>query len=307
MPPSLKQSDFFVNANILLLSRDLKLVDYADDKTRRLLEDIDERSVVVMPPSMYDELGNIIQVVENAGYTLVDLKSINLIDMEDLEAAAALMGVDHPELARPEPLVAMSFRGANSIAAIHEIMTSSYASTSLACPNNAEDVTQFSNFFLKNRPTTATFEECTCCVIKPRAITEKLVGPVIDNIASRGFVVTAIQMFRMERAAAAEFLEVYDGVVPEYKEMVNEMCSGPVIALEIRLNPSLSSEGNVVDLFRSHAGPWDENMAKEIAPESIRGMFGNLIHCTDLPKDGVVEVEYFFKILTGAHYIDGWK
>jgi hypothetical protein len=48
-------------------------------------------------------------------------------------------------------------------------------------------------------------------------------------------------------------------------------------------------------------------MAKEIAPESIRGMFGNVIHCTDLPKDGAIEVEYFFSILAGAHYIDGWK
>jgi nucleoside-diphosphate kinase len=285
----------------------LKLIDYADDATRKALEKVDERTVCVLSPALYDSMGSIIELVESAGYTLVDLKSTSLIDIEDMEAAAALMGtVGVNDLARPEPLVAMSFKGANSIAGVCKIIRSS-PYVGLGCPSNAEEMTQFANFFLMNRQTTATFEECTCCVIKPSAITGRHVGCIIESIVSRGFVVTAIQMFRLERAAAAEFLEVYDGVVPEYKEMVNEMVSGPVIALEIRMHPSTNSDDNIVDTFRYHAGPWDENMAREVAPESIRGMFGNLIHCTDLPKDGIVEVEYFFKILTNAHYIDGWK
>eukprot|EP00956_Cyclotella_meneghiniana_P032058 scaffold86357_cov74-Cyclotella_meneghiniana.AAC.4 len=296
-----------LSANILLLSRDLKLIDYADDTTRKLLEDVDERTICVLSPALYDCMGNVIDLIESAGYTLVDLKSISLLDTEDIDAAAKFMGnaIGMNDLARPEPLVAMSFRGVNAILGVGNIIDSSSFASGSVCSSNFEEVTQLANFFLKKRHT-ATFEECTCCVIKPRAIAERLVGSIIGNIVSRGFVVTAIQTFRLERAAAAEFLEVYDGVVPEYKNMVNEMCSGPVIALEIRLVPNSSDEENVVDIFRSHAGPWDENMAKEIAPETIRGMFGNVVHCTDLPKDGVVEVEYFFKILTGV-YIDGWK
>jgi hypothetical protein len=34
-------------------------------------------------------------------------------------------------------------------------------------------------------------------------------------------------------AAATEFLEVCGGVVPEYREMVDKMCSGLVVALEV--------------------------------------------------------------------------
>lgn len=297
-----------MGANILLLSRDLKLVEFADEATRRLLEDVDERTICVLSPLLYDSMGNVIELVENAGYTLVDLKSISLIDSDDVDAAATLTNINVADLSRPEPVVTMSFRGADSIAGVFKtISSSSFASMGMACSSNAEEVAQFASFFLKNRQASATFEDCTCCIIKPRAVTERMVGPIIENISSRGFAVTAIQMFRLERAAAAEFLEVYDGVVPDYKEMVNEMCSGLVIALEIRLRPGANLAENIVDAFRSHSGPWDEKMAKEIAPESIRGMFGNLIHCTDLPKDGVVEVEYFFKILAGAHYIDGWK
>lgn len=234
-----------------------------------------------------------------------------------------LQVVDINDLARPEPLVAMSFRGANSIVTIHKLLkSSSFAGMGLSVPKNADEALSFSIFFLKHRPTTATFEECTCCVIKPHAIKERLVGKIIDNIVSRGFVVSAIQMFRLERAAAAEFLEVYDSVVPEYRDMVDETCSGPVVALEIRMKPTLSNVGHdlsvderqeeVVETFRAHAGPWDVNMARELHSQTIRGMFGrdrirNVIHCTDLPKDGVIEVEYFFKIVAGAHYIDSWK
>lgn len=316
IPPSLKSTDFFVGANILLLSRDLKLIDYADPMTRKFLEDSDERTVCVLSPALYDSMGVIVKLIESAGFTLVDMKSTSLVDMEDIESAAALMqNVDFNDLARPEPLVAMSFRGANSIVVTHKIInSSSFAGIGVACPSNVEEATNFANFFLKQRPSTATLEECTCCVIKPHAITERLVGSIIDNVISHGFVVSAIQMFRLERAAAAEFLEVYDGVVPEYKDMVDEMCSGPVVAMEIRMKPieGCDSGEKVVETFRCHAGPWDVNMAKELCSKSIRALFGrdrirNAVHCTDLPKDGVIEVEYFFKILAGCHYIDGWK
>jgi|EP01082_Thalassiosira_pseudonana_P003144 nucleoside-diphosphate kinase len=313
IPPSLKEADFFVGANIILLARDLKLIDYADPVTRRLMEDVDERTVVVLSPALYDSVGKIIALVENAGFTLVDLKSTCLgNNMVDLETAVELLqDIDFNVLTRPEPLVAMSFRGSNSIQSVNKLIQAS-SFVGLAYPRTLDEAVKFANYFLKQRPTTATFEECTCCIIKPHAIKERLVGTILDNVASRGFVVSAIQTFSLERATAAEFLEVYDGVVPEYKEMVDEMCSGPLVAMEIRLKPTEPHPDEVVEKFRAHCGPWDVSMAKELYSQTIRGLFGrdrirNAIHCTDLPKDGVVEVEYFFKILTNSHYIDGWK
>ncbi len=43
-------------------------------------------------------------------------------------------------------------------------------------------------------------------------------------------------------------------------------------------------------------------MAKTVRPKSLRAVYGkdkgkNGVHCTDLPEDGVLEVEYFFNIL----------
>ena len=111
IPPSLKESDFFLGANILLLSRDLKLIEYADSVTRKLLEDVDERTVCVLPPGLYESLGDVVTMIEKAGFTLEDLKSTYFGDVNDVEAATELLNVDPRELIRPEPMVAMSFRG----------------------------------------------------------------------------------------------------------------------------------------------------------------------------------------------------
>jgi len=45
-----------------------------------------------------------------------------------------------------------------------------------------------------------------------------------------------------------------------------------------------------------------QELARHIRPNSIRAQFGqtkakNALHCTDLPEDGPLEVEYFFKVL----------
>lgn len=67
---------------------------------------------------------------------------------------------------------------------------------------------------------------------------------------------------------------------------------------------------NVVSAFRDAAGPWDVDMAKELRPNSIRGMFGERgdssndfggartgVHCTDLAEDGPSECRYFFELM----------
>ena len=59
---------------------------------------------------------------------------------------------------------------------------------------------------------------------------------------------------------------------------------------------------NVVASLRELCGPHDPELAKTVRPKSLRSVFGrskakNGVHCTDLPEDGTLEVEYFFNIL----------
>lgn len=279
VPPTLKQSDFTLGARILLLARDLQLMEYADSSTRSLLESEDELTVCVLLPALYESLGEVVSMMEmKGGLTLVNMKSISLRRDKDVHNVSKLLNVDIKEIVQPEPLVAMSFRGANSVAIVNALIQSSAlaghaARRRLVCPGNANEAVVYNNFlFMEHQfDTTATFEECTCCVIKPHAVKERIVGSILHDIHSRGFVLSAVSMFRLERASAAEFLEVYGGVLPEYGEMVDEMCSGSVVALEVRLKPQLgfaSSDEDehslgVVEKFRAHAGPWDVNMGEK--------------------------------------------
>ena len=120
-------------------------------------------------------------------------------------------------------------------------------------------------------------------------------GGIVRDVVAAGFELVAGRSAALSRVNASEFLEVYQGVVPEYNDMVLEMCTGPCVALEVRAE-------NAVMTFRETAGPWDVEMAKELRPKTLRAKFGvdrvhNGVHCTDLPEDGALECAYFFDLL----------
>ncbi|CAK1540107.1 unnamed protein product [Leptosia nina] len=146
---------------------------------------------------------------------------------------------------------------------------------------------------------TATLSNCTLCIVKPHAIREGKLGAALEAIDEGGFDVTALNMFIVENINAAEFYEVYKGIVQEYKGMVEELASGPCIAMEI-----VAKDKNVntaVD-FRKLVGPSDPEIARLLRPHTLRAKLGNTkvqnaVHCSDLAEDGLLEVEYFFKIL----------
>ena len=83
-----------------------------------------------------------------------------------------------------------------------------------------------------------------------------MTGNILNAILDAGFQITAVQMFYLERANAEEFLEVYKGVVAEYTSMVNEMVSGPCIAIAIRAVDAPKA-------FRDFSGPADPVSIKE--------------------------------------------
>ncbi len=71
------------------------------------------------------------------------------------------------------------------------------------------------------------------------------------------------------------------------------MSSAPLLALEIRGQ-------NVIPSFQSFCGPFDVQVAKELAPLSLRARYGisnlqNAVHCTDCVEDGALECQFFFR------------
>ncbi|KAJ1561912.1 Nucleoside diphosphate kinase 7, partial [Nowakowskiella sp. JEL0078] len=64
----------------------------------------------------------------------------------------------------------------------------------------------------------------------------------------------------------------------------------------------IHSNEDAVSEFRELCGPTDPELGRQLRPNSLRAQFGtdkvlNAVHCTDLPEDGSLEVQYFFSIL----------
>ncbi|KAJ2947962.1 hypothetical protein O0L34_g9754 [Tuta absoluta] len=149
-------------------------------------------------------------------------------------------------------------------------------------------------------PFRATFKDCTCCIIKPHVLIDGNVGQIFEQISSDDrFYISAMAMFSVRLTDAEEFYEVYKGVVPEYEQMCIHLAEGKCIVLEVKCkDPNL----NCVSEFRNLCGPRDPDMCRQLYPDCIRALYGknivhNAVHCTDLPEDGELEVEYFFKLV----------
>jgi len=146
---------------------------------------------------------------------------------------------------------------------------------------------------------TAILNNSTCCIIKPHIVKSGIAGEVITKIQDAGFSIGGVSIQEVEKANAEEFFEVYKGVVSEYQGMCDQLAEGISIALEIVNKGGLE---DTVEKFRQFCGPSDPEIARHIRPKTLRAIYGrdkvkNAIHCTDLTEDGLIECEYFLRIL----------
>lgn len=136
-------------------------------------------------------------------------------------------------------------------------------------------------------------------LVRAHAIKSGALGRIVDQVLGSGFEVCNAYMTQLTRPNAGEFLEVYKGVVPECTDWVEELVSGKVVALQVRFTQAPES---TVLALRELCGAHDPEIAQHLHPQSLRALYGeskvkNAVHCTDLPEDGPLEVDYFFKIL----------
>ncbi|CAG5861918.1 unnamed protein product [Menidia menidia] len=320
------QEDLFVGNRVNVFSRQLHLIDYGDQYTANKLGSKKERTLALIKPDMMTKIGDVFELIYSSNLIVTKAKMTKLTWSQAADfyaehqskpfynnlvqylssgpvVAMELMGDEAMSIWRkllgpPDSTVAQreapqSVRGQFGKDGIKNV---GHGSDSLAAA--AKELEFFFPSTIGHGPAnTATFTDCTCCIIKPHAISDGLTGKILNSIYAAGFEISALQMFNMDRANAEEFYEVYKGVVAEYARMVTDLCSGPCVALEIRGTDTHKT-------FRDLCGPADPEIALHLRPNTLRALYGkdkvrNAVHCTDLPEDSVLEVEYFFKILDG--------
>ncbi|XP_029083017.1 nucleoside diphosphate kinase 7 isoform X1 [Monodon monoceros] len=317
--------DLFIGNKVNVFSRQLVLLDYGDQYTARQLGSRKEKTLALIKPDAVSKAGEIIEIISKAGFTLTKLKMMTLSRKE-----ATDFHIDHQsrpflneliQFITSGPIIAMEILRDDAICEWKRLLgpansglartdapgsiralfgtdgirNAAHGPDSFACAAREMELF-FPSSGVCGPANTAKFTSCiTCCIVKPHAISEGLLGKILMAIRDAGFEISAMQMFNMDRVNVEEFYEIYKGVVSEYNEMVTEMYSGPCVAMEIQqTNPTVT--------FREFCGPADPEIARHLRPGTLRAIFGktkiqNAVHCTDLPEDGLLEVQYFFKIL----------
>ena len=125
-------------------------------------------------------------------------------------------------------------------------------------------------------------------IIKPDAVSKKVVGQIIARIEESGLSIVAMKRMQLGEEMAQGFYAVHKER-PFFGELVSFMTSGPVVALVM--------EGeDAIPRWRELMGPTN---SEEAPAGTLRGDFGtnienNAVHGSDAPETAKLEISYFF-------------
>ena len=128
----------------------------------------------------------------------------------------------------------------------------------------------------------------TFTMIKPGAVGNGFIGPILDKITSAGFKIVALRMTQMTTSEAQEFYSVHKER-PFYQELVEFMSSGAIVA-------AILEKENAVDDFRTLIGATNPD---EAAEGTIRKLYAeslgrNAIHGSDSDENAISECNFHF-------------
>lgn len=130
--------------------------------------------------------------------------------------------------------------------------------------------------------------ERTLVLVKPDGVERKLVGEVIGRIERKGFKLVALELRTLDRATAETHYGEHKDK-PFFKDLVDFITSGPLVAAVIEGNEAISA-------WRSMMGATNPANA---AMGTIRGDFAtetqfNVSHGSDSPESAAREIKLFF-------------
>ena len=131
--------------------------------------------------------------------------------------------------------------------------------------------------------------ERTFMMLKPGVLQRRIVGEIITRIERKGFEIVGIKLMRVPRSLAEKHYAEHREK-PFFQELVDYICSGPVIGMV------LESDG-AISLLRNLCGA---TRARDAAPGSIRGDYAahtnfNIIHASDSQESAGREIGLYFK------------
>lgn len=317
--------DLFIGAALNVLARHLNIVDYGNEFTRRSLGVEKEMTLAIIKPDGMEKMGAIWDRIIQEGFTVCNARMVQLSRDEAAEFYSEHRGKEFFErllnLMTEGPVLLFAISAHDAVRRWREILgptdpadarkdfpssiRAQYGTTVTRNVCHGSDSPQSAQreleicFGTKKKfgKCPAKLNYCTLGIIKPHAVANGMTGKIIEEImkSGLGLQISALHQRSMDKVNAEEFYEVYKGVVREFTGMVDDLILGPCVAMEIT-GPDAHAK------FREFVGPADPEIARHLRGHTLRAKFGmdkikNAVHCTDLPEDGPLEVQYFFKIL----------
>jgi len=128
----------------------------------------------------------------------------------------------------------------------------------------------------------------TFSMIKPDAVENGYIGPILDKITSSGFKIIAMKFTQLSLRDAKEFYSIHKSK-PFFAELIKFMTRGPIVAI-------ILEKDNAVEDFRSLIGSTDPDKAEK---GTIRKLFAssvgeNAIHGSDSDENAKIESVFHF-------------
>jgi len=128
----------------------------------------------------------------------------------------------------------------------------------------------------------------TFTIIKPFAVSNGHIGPILNKIHEGGFAISAMRMLWLTRGEAERFYEVHKER-PFYNDLVEFMISGNIVV-------AILKKENAVEDYRKLIGATDPAKAEEgtIRKEFAESLRANAVHGSDSDENANIEASFFF-------------
>lgn len=125
-------------------------------------------------------------------------------------------------------------------------------------------------------------------MIKPDAVENGYIGPILAKISSAGFKIVAMKFTQLSRRDAREFYAIHKDR-PFFGELIQFMTRGPIVS-------AILEKDNAVEDFRALIGATNP---QEAAEGTIRKLYAkdigeNAVHGSDSDENAVIEGAFHF-------------
>lgn len=130
--------------------------------------------------------------------------------------------------------------------------------------------------------------ERTLSIIKPDGVQKNLIGEIYRRFEQSGLQIVAARMMHLTKEQAEGFYEVHKSR-PFFRDLVNYMCSGPVMVQVLEGKGAIETNRRIMGA--TNPAKADKGTIRADYAESIEE---NIVHGSDGPDTAAQEIQFFF-------------